>query len=79
MTPHPTCKDEPKKRKLCPSCLHWDPRPEEGSGPGLGYCGERDIITSVRCECEFFEQATRSKVEARDRALYGQIEEETEE
>ncbi len=79
MTPHPTCKDEPKKRKLCPSCLHWDPRPEEGSGPGMGYCTERDIITVVRCECEFFEQATRSKVEARDRALYGQIEEETEE
>lgn len=79
MTPHPTCKDEPKKRKLCPSCLHWDPRPEEGSGPGMGYCTERDIITLVRCECEFFEQATRSKVEARDRALYGQIDEESEE
>ncbi|MDQ1371314.1 MAG: hypothetical protein QG582_228 [Candidatus Thermoplasmatota archaeon] len=79
MTPHPTCKEDPKKRRLCPSCLYWDPRPEEGSGPGMGYCTERDIITSVRCECDLFEQATKTKVEARDRALYGEINEESEE
>lgn len=76
MTPHPTCQGEQKKRRLCPSCLYWDPRPEEGSGPGLGYCTERDLITLVRCECEFYEQATKSKVEARDRALYGELDEE---
>lgn len=79
MTPHPTCQGENKTRRLCPSCLHWDPRPEDGSGPGMGYCSERDIVTSVRCECEFFEQATKGKVEARDRAIYGQIDEESEE
>lgn len=79
MTPHPTCKDGQKQKKLCLSCLNWDPRPEEGSGPGLGYCTERDIITMVRCECDLFVQATRSKVEARDRALYGEIDEEAEE
>lgn len=79
VTLHTTCKDEQKKRRLCPSCLHWDPRPEEGSGPGMGYCDERDIITFIRCECEFFEEATRSKVEAKNRALYGEIEDEAEE
>ena len=45
----------------------------------MGYCTERDIITSVRCECDLFEQATKTKVEARDRALYGEINEESEE
>lgn len=79
MTLHTTCKDEQKKRKLCPSCLHWDPRPEEGSGPGMGYCDERDLITYIRCECEYFEEATRSKVEAKNRALYGELEDESEE
>lgn len=79
MTPHPTCQGEKKDRKLCPTCLYWDPRPEDGSGPGLGYCSERDIVTSVRCECEFYEQATKTKVEARARAIYGQVDEETEE
>ena len=76
MTPHPTCKDGQKAKKLCPSCLYWDPRPEEGSGPGLGYCTKRDIITLIRCECDVYEQATKSRVEARDRALYGEIDEE---
>lgn len=42
----------------------------------MGYCTERDLITLVRCECEFYEQATKSKVEARDRALYGELDEE---
>lgn len=77
MTPHPTCSD-PKKRKLCPVCLYWDPRPEDGSGPGLGYCSKRDIVTSVRCECEFFEEATRTKVVARNKKIYGEIDEEGE-
>lgn len=79
VTPHTTCKGDPRKRRLCPSCLHWDPRPEEGSGPGMGYCAKRDIITSVRCECEFFEEATKTKVEARNRKIYGEIDEEGEE
>ena len=79
MTPHTTCKDGQQKRRLCPSCLHWDMRPEDGSGSGMGYCAKRDIITSVRCECEFFEEATRSKVEAKNRKIYGEIEEDGEE
>jgi hypothetical protein len=54
-------------------------RPEDGSGSGMGYCAKRDIITSVRCECEFFEEATRSKVEAKNRKIYGEIEEDGEE
>jgi len=45
----------------------------------MGYCTERDIITLIRCECDLFEQATRSKVEARDKVLYGEIDEEGEE
>jgi hypothetical protein len=54
-------------------------RPEDGSGSGMGYCAKRDIITPVRCECEFFEEATRSKVEAKNRKIYGEIEEDGEE
>jgi len=77
--PYPACKDDPKKRKLCPVCLYWDPRPEEGSGPGMGYCSKRDIITLVRCACDFFEEATRTKVDARNRKIYGEIDEEGEE
>ncbi|MGQ9587896.1 MAG: hypothetical protein ACUVT7_05905 [Thermoplasmata archaeon] len=79
MTFHPTCKDAKKERQLCPSCLHWDPRPEDAAGPGMGYCAKRDIVTRIRCECELFEEATPMKVRARDRALYGTIEEESEE
>ena len=59
--------------------MQWDPRPEDGSGPGMGYCLERDIVTAVRCECEYYEQATPSKVEARNREMYGQIGEEGDE
>jgi len=76
VTSHTTCKDDPKTRKLCPSCLYWDPRPEEGSGPGMGYCTKRDMITLIRCSCELFEEATVTRVEARNRKIYGTIEEE---
>jgi len=79
VTFHPTCKDAKKQRLLCPACIHWDPRPEDGSGPGVGYCIKRDIVTRIRCECELFEEATQMKVQARDRALYGTINEEQEE
>jgi len=79
MTFHPTCSDPKKQRQLCPVCLHWDPRPEEGSGPGVGYCVKRDIITRIRCECNVFEEATPSKVQARDRNIYGTIPSEGEE
>ena len=79
MTFHQTCKDVKTQRQLCPICLSWDPRPEEGSGPGVGYCVRRDIITRIRCECEYFEEATQMKVEARNRQIYGRINEEGEE
>ncbi|MBU1158862.1 MAG: hypothetical protein KKE24_05950 [Candidatus Thermoplasmatota archaeon] len=78
MTPHPTCADDPKKRRLCSACLYWDPRPEDGSGPGLGYCSKRDVVTMIRCECDRFEEATPSRVDARNRKIYGEIEEEGE-
>jgi hypothetical protein len=79
VTTHTTCGDDRKKKRLCPVCLYWDPRPEEMSGPGLGYCSERDIVTMIRCECEYFEEATRSKVDARNKHLYGELEDEEEE
>jgi hypothetical protein len=74
-----SCKVDRKKKRLCPVCLHWDPRPEEMSGPGMGYCDERDIITMIRYECEHFEEATRSKVAAKNRDLYGEFEDEEDE
>lgn len=79
MTSHPTCADPKNKRKLCPVCLHWDPRPEEGIGPGVGYCVKRDVMTRIRCECNVFEEATPMRVEARDRNIYGTIPNEGEE
>ncbi|UCE91211.1 MAG: hypothetical protein JSV90_07290 [Methanobacteriota archaeon] len=78
MTDHSTCKGSKAARRLCPICLHWDARPEDGSGPGIGYCSERDIITLARCECEYFEELTEEKVEARNRALYGGYKDESE-
>ena len=45
----------------------------------MGYCTKRDIITLIRCKCDLYEQATRSRVEARDRAIYGEIEDDSEE
>jgi len=79
VTFHPSCKDVRRQRMLCPSCLHWDPRPEDAAGPGMGYCLRRDVVTRIRCECELFEEATPMKVEARNRAVYGVIPEEGEE
>jgi len=78
VTYHPTCKDS-KQKQLCPVCLSWDPRPEEGAGPGVGYCIKKDVITRIRCECDVFVEATPSKVQARDRSIYGSINEEGEE
>lgn len=75
MTLHNTCTNDKKKRQLCPACLFWDPRPEEGSGPGMGYCSKRDIVTLIRCSCELYQEATKTRVDARNRALYGQIDE----
>jgi hypothetical protein len=36
-------------------------------------------MTRIRCECELFEEATPMKVDARNRAIYGQIQDESEE
>ena len=44
----------------------------------MGYCLERDIVTAARCECDYFEEATASKLEARNRELYGQLNEDDE-
>ena len=79
VTYHPSCKGEKNQRLLCPECLHFDPRPEDGAGPGVGYCAKRDIVTRIRCECELFDQATPMKVEAKNRRIYGEIPNEGEE
>jgi len=42
----------------------------------MGYCTKRDMITLIRCSCELFEEATVTRVEARNRKIYGTIEEE---
>jgi hypothetical protein len=76
---NPTCKNGKAQRLLCPVCLNWDPRPEEGAGPGVGYCIKKDLITRIRCECAVFDEATPMKVQARDRSIYGSINEEGEE
>jgi len=79
VTYHSTCDNSKKQRLLCPVCLHWDPRPEDASGPGLGYCVRRDIVTRIRCECGLFEEATPTKVDAKNRSIYGTINGEEEE
>ena len=79
MSYDPSCRDVKGQRLLCPVCISWDPRPEEGAGPGVGYCIKKDLITRIRCECSVFEEATPSKVQARDRSIYGSINEEGEE
>jgi len=78
VTTHSSCGGDPTKKRLCPICLHWDPRPEEMTGPGIGYCIERDIVTMIRCECEDFEEATKSKVSSRNKELYGEFEDDEE-
>jgi hypothetical protein len=79
VTPNSPSSKPGSSKRLCPTCLYWDPRPEDGSGPGMGYCLERDIVTAIRCECEYFEEATPSKVAARNREIYGDVEEEGDE
>jgi hypothetical protein len=39
---------------------------------------KKDVITRIRCACDVFEEATPMRVEAKNRAIYGQIEEEEE-
>jgi len=39
---------------------------------------KKDVITRIRCECNVFEEATPMRVEAKNRAIYGQIGEEEE-
>ena len=76
---HKSCTDPKNARRLCLVCLYWDARPEGGSGPGMGYCSERDIVTMARCECEYFEEATKDKVADRNREIYGEFENEDDE
>ena len=38
----------------------------------------KDVITRIRCECDVFEEATPMRVEAKKRAIYGQINDEEE-
>ena len=40
---------------------------------------KRDLVTRIRCECDVFEEATPTKVEARNRSIYGIIPGEGEE
>jgi len=40
---------------------------------------KKDLITRIRCACDVFEEATPSRVQARDRSIYGSINEEGEE
>jgi len=63
---------------LCPNCINWDPRPENGLGPRVAYCIARDIVTSYWYKCEYYEEATEHKKEARKKELYGNIEENEE-
>jgi hypothetical protein len=79
VTFHPSCKNDKKQRLLCPECIHWDPRPEDGLGPSIGYCIKKDVQTRIRCECDVFEQATPMKLEAKKKRIYGEIPEEPEE
>lgn len=76
VTTHQSCGSGPGAKRLCPACMHWDSRPEDGSGPGLGYCSKKDMMTLVRCECDLFDRITKTKVDERNRAIYGEIEEE---
>ncbi len=64
------------KEPLCPRCINWDPRPEDGYGPRVAYCIARDIVTSYWYKCEYFEEATEDKKLARNRSIYGEFREE---
>lgn len=51
-------------------------RPEDGYGPRVAYCIARDIVTSYRYECEYFEEATEQKRVTRNKSIYGEFQEE---
>ncbi|MDH4122505.1 MAG: hypothetical protein OEV21_00220 [Thermoplasmata archaeon] len=70
--------DKEKKTPLCPTCLNWDPRPEDGLGPRIAYCIARDIVTSYWYKCEYYQKATDQTKEQRKREMYGNLEEENE-
>lgn len=61
---------------LCPKCINWDPRPEDGYGPRVAYCIARDIVTKYWYECEYFQEATMERRAAKNKAIYGEFEEE---
>jgi hypothetical protein len=65
-----------KREPLCPKCMNWDPRPEDGYGPRVAYCIARDIVTSYWYECEYYEVATEEKRIARNKNIYGEFREE---
>ena len=68
--------DKETREPLCPRCINWDPRPEDGYGPRVAYCIARDIVTSYWYECEYFEEATEQKRAARNKSIYGEFQEE---
>jgi len=68
--------DEEKREPLCPRCINWDMRPEDGYGPRVAYCIARDIVTSYWYECEYFEEVTEQKRAARNKSIYGEFQEE---
>jgi len=75
--PSPTRRDQ--ALNLCPRCLYWDRRPEDGLGERLGYCTQKEILTSYVTECRFYERATPDRVRQKSRELYGEFEAEEEE
>jgi len=39
---------------------------------------KKDIVTRIRCSCDVFEEATQMRVDAKNRAIYGELNEEEE-
>lgn len=67
-----------KRKPLCPICLNWDPRPEEGLGHRAAYCTAKEIVTFYVYECDLYEEATEDKQLKRKQELYGSFEAENE-
>ena len=67
-----TPKKSKSKEPLCPRCINWDPRPEEGLSLRSAYCIAREIVTAYRYECEYFEMATDALRQKRNREIYGE-------
>ena len=65
-----------QREPLCPKCINWDPRPEDGYGPRVAYCVAKDIVTAYRYECEYYDGATKEKRIARNKSIYGEFREE---